>query len=87
MCELMRVRDATAPEAILTQLILAALLTLVAEPNEVGALARRTRHRMHDALHVYEPMEYVQPDETRRAHVRQGHAQKVLDTHWRALFR
>jgi hypothetical protein len=77
----MRMADSPAPEAILTQLILAALLTLVAEAVEVRALACTARHRMSDALHDDEPMEDVEPDEARRAHVGQRHAQKVLEPH------
>lgn len=83
----MRMRNSSAPKAILTQLILATLLTLVTETNEVGATASRARDRMHDTLHGDEAMKDVEPDEARGPDVRQSHAEKVFDADWCVLQR
>jgi hypothetical protein len=82
MSELMRVADSSAPEAILTQLILATLLALVAEAVEVRALACATRHRMSNVLHDGEAVEDVEPYEAGRTDVRERHAEEVLQPHY-----
>ena len=83
----MRVTHAAAPKAVLAQLILATLLALVPKAVEVAALAHAARDRVRHVLHDREPMEYVEPDEARRSDVRQGHAEKVVESHGTRLRR
>ena len=78
----MRVADTATPEAVLTQLILAALLTLVAKAGEVTAITATACNRMMHGLHDGEAMEDVEPDEAGRAHVRQRHVEEVLQANW-----
>jgi len=82
MIELMRMTYATAPKAILTQLIFATLLTLVPEAVEMRACTTRTCDWMCDALHNCEPMEYAEPNETGRSDVRHAHGEKVVQFDW-----
>ena len=81
MCELMRIADSAAPKAVLTQLILATLLTLVSESVKVRALTHTARDRMLHILHDGEPVKYVQPDEAGGPNVRQSHIQKVVQSY------
>ena len=81
MGELMRVADSAAPKAVLTQLVLATLLTLVAESVKVRPLTHAARDRVLHILNDCEPVKYVQPDETGGPYVRQCHIQKVVQSY------
>ncbi len=71
--------DTAAPEAVLTQLVLAALLALVAEAVEVGARAHRAGDWVRDVLDDGEAVEDVEPDEAGRPQVAERHVQEVVD--------
>ena len=81
MSKLMRAGGASAPKAVLTQLVLAALLTLVSEAVEMRAFADATRHWMSNVLNNGETMKYVEPDKTGRAGVGERHAEEIVESY------